>query len=50
MTHLIEIMLALFWTGYIALMWRLLRGPANDATENEATAQGEASCTTQPMK
>ena len=28
MTTLIECMLALFWTGYIALMWRLLRGPS----------------------
>ena len=50
MTTLIECMLALFWTGYIALMWRLLSGPVNDAIENDETAQGEASCTTQPVK
>lgn len=34
MNSLIEITLALFWTGYAALMWRLLRGPANDAIES----------------
>ncbi len=50
MTTLIECMLALFWTGYIALMWRLLRGPVNDAAETDQTRQGEASCSTQPVK
>ena len=50
MTTLIECMLALFWTGYIALMWRLLSGPVNDAVETVEIPQGEASCTTQPVK
>ncbi len=50
MTTLIECMLALFWTGYLALMWRLLRGPVNDAVEIEAIPQGEASCRTKPVK
>ncbi len=50
MNHLIELTLALFWTGYVALMWRLLAGPANDAVETDTLSQGEASCTTQPAK
>ncbi len=50
MNHFIELMLALFWTGYVALMWRLLRGPANDAVETLELSQGETVCTTQPVK
>ncbi len=50
MNSFIEIMLALFWTGYVALMWRLLRGPANDAVESIELTQGDVSCSTQPMK
>ncbi len=50
MNHFIELMLALFWTGYVALMWRLLRGPANDAVEPLELSQGETVCTTQPVK
>jgi len=50
MNHFIELTLALFWTGYVALMWRLLRGPANDAVETLELSQGETVCTTQPVK
>ncbi len=50
MTTLIEISLALFWTGYVALMWRLLRLPANDASATIDIRQGDSSCTTQPLK
>ncbi len=50
MTNFIEFMLALFWVGYAALLWRLLRTPANDTVATAEFSQGEASCTTQPMK
>lgn len=50
MNNLIELSLALFWTGYVALMWRLLAARANDAIGTDTPSQGEASCTTQAMK
>lgn len=50
MTQFIEISLALFWTGYAALLWRLLRAPLKDAAGHPEFLQGEASCNTQPTK
>jgi hypothetical protein len=50
MNNFIELSLALFWTGYVALIWRLLAVRAHDAAATDTPAQGDASCTTQPMK
>lgn len=50
MNNFIELMLALFWAGYVALMWRLLSGPVNDAVDTDDLSQGEVSCITQPTK
>ena len=50
MSHFIEIMLALFWTGYLLLHWRLMRAPVHDDTGSELPLQGELQCTTPAMK
>ena len=50
MTYFIEIMLALFWTGYLLLHWRLMRSPIHEDNESEFPLQGELQCTPQAMK
>lgn len=50
MNHFIEIMLALFWTGYLLLHWRLMRSPVNEDNESDLPLQGDLPCTPQPMK
>lgn len=50
MTYFIEIMLALFWTSFLLLHWRLMRSPVDDDQEFEHPLQGELSCTTPAMK
>lgn len=53
MNHFIEIMLALFWTGYLLLHWVLMRAPVNEVSETQVfndPLPGEQSCTTPAMK
>lgn len=53
MNHVIEIMLALFWTGYLLLHWRLMRAPVNEVSDPQVfndPLQGELPCTTPAMK
>ncbi len=50
MNDFIETMLALFWTGYLLLHWRLMRAPVNDGQEFDHPLQGELQCTTPATK
>jgi hypothetical protein len=50
MSYFIEAMLALFWTSYLLLHWKLLRAPVNEANEINDSLQGELPCTTPAMK
>ncbi len=50
MNHFIETMLALFWTGYLLLHWRLMRTPVYDEQESDHPLQGELQCTTPALK
>lgn len=50
MSELIELVLGLFWGGYLLMHAWLLRRPARDDYESRNPLQGETKCTTPAMK